>query len=124
MVLARLIALFDLRRLSIPRNSKFVLSGLNRSKPEIFFPGKSAWFPGSIEKKLKILKLQFYSRVYGSLSLVQACTSLYKALYKALYKLVQAACTSLLYYYTALYQPWLASVVCVLTVTGLDCLLC
>ena len=44
MVLARLIALFDLRRLSIPRNGKFVLSGLNRSKPEIIFPGKSAWF--------------------------------------------------------------------------------
>ena len=54
MVLTRLIALFDLRRLSIPRNGKFVLSGLNRSKPEIIFPGKSAWFPGSIEKKLKI----------------------------------------------------------------------
>ena len=48
MVLTRLIALFDLRRLSIPRNGKFVLSGLNRSKPEIIFPGKSAWFSGLV----------------------------------------------------------------------------
>ena len=59
MVLARLIALFDLRRLSIPRNGKFVLSGLNRSKPEIIFPGKSAWFSGLVKKKLKILKWSF-----------------------------------------------------------------